>query len=831
MDQYRPLAFFGIKVHESHDSVREWVRWCKRQGFGGFNIIIATDCEGRANEQWLQMLMAAYEVALETAREEGLEVWIFDDWGYPSGTAGGLVCTEPSFRLKRMVVSYDCKMQPGDTIVIKVPEKCIAAGILSDQDTYKSLKLETGDMLEYTAGKAAERLVVVSWEYDNHAAKSSCKSYPGDPAMSCIDMLNPKATRRFLEVMHERYYHAFSRYFGTVIKGFFYDEPYVSYAFPWTESLPDEFYRRKGYDLIEMLPKLMVHEGKISTDPMKTYMDDYFDVWTDMVAKNFYGELSRWCRDHGVELSGHMDLDHRLNTLSTISGHFYRNMVCNDRPAIDVIWAQIEPGVFADFPRYAGSVRRLLGLKKATSETFAGMGQGLFADLMRYITDHQVMRGINDFHLMYSNNQPSPGYSESPQMPNHMLQEPFGKLIYERMAKASALASVGTPVLGTALYIPAYDLHRMQLSAGRVGVTNVEKLPWDIVNDIAARLNYMQHDFDYIWDEAIMGLKLVEGGFLTGSGYKIDTILLPPSCTLVDAVREKLIRFHQLGGRIISMLRVNWVLEEEAMVCSDLKDLTLYLKRHISISPQAGITVHIRQDGAKRIYMLLNEREERVEVEISMDDKGSLYEADLVDGSLHLLQEKEPFQFHTVFCERQMKVFIVDQAFSIDVGLDQTVRDESREVQIINWSIQLPDKRIQRLNGDALEDWGELGYPAYSGSMGYQGEFVWDYEEECAVLKAPGLRYHGIVKIDGEEVGKIIFSPYELKLSGLCRGKHKIELIVYNTTANEVCGTYEIQKERYSKRFAHIADHDRKRLRSGLIESPLIFPVISGKNT
>ncbi|UZQ84995.1 hypothetical protein ODU73_002086 [Thermoclostridium stercorarium] len=245
VDEYRPLAFFGIKAHEDHESIREWVKWCKRQGFRGFNIIIASDCTGRANERWINMVLDAYETAFRTAKEEGLEVWIFDDWGYPSGTAGGLVCTENGYRAKKLVISHNCILKKGEQIAITMPDNVVAAGILKN-NTFERIKIKPKERFEYTCDDELAHIVVVSWDYDEHASKSSCKSYPGDPAMSCIDLLNRDAAEKFVRVMHERYYQRFSAYFGNVIKGFFYDEPYLRFEFPYTQGLFEEFQRKKA---------------------------------------------------------------------------------------------------------------------------------------------------------------------------------------------------------------------------------------------------------------------------------------------------------------------------------------------------------------------------------------------------------------------------------------------------------------------------------------------------------------------------------------------------------------------------------------------------------
>lgn len=832
VDEYRPLAFFGIKAHEDHESIREWVKWCKRQGFRGFNIIIASDCTGRANERWINMVLDAYETAFRTAKEEGLEVWIFDDWGYPSGTAGGLVCTENGYRAKKLVISHNCILKKGEQIAITMPDNVVAAGILKN-NTFERIKIKPKERFEYTCDDELAHIVVVSWDYDEHASKSSCKSYPGDPAMSCIDLLNRDAAEKFVRVMHERYYQRFSAYFGNVIKGFFYDEPYLRFEFPYTQGLFEEFQRKKGYDLLEVLPYLLVNVKSSHPAVIDKYTDDFFDVYTDMAAENFYRVLSQWCKKHNVELTGHMDLDHHLNTLNTISGHFFKNMKHNDRPAVDVIWAQIEPGVFTDFPRYAGSVKRLLGRRRAVSETFAGMGQGLHGDLMRYITDHQVIRGIDDFHLMYSNNNPdSP--AESPQMPNHMLQEPFGKLIYDRIAVASAISAFGKFAGNTALYVPCYDLYRAQLGIGNLTANNAEKFIWEWVDEIARELTYMPCDFDYIWDEAILSLKITEGGFLTGSGYVINTVILPPNCTIKDEVAKKLKQFARSGGRIISVFRYNPLLERDSILCSEIDSLKALVSSSVTISPSSQISLCTRVGKGKTVYMLLNESTKDTDVEICIDNTGILYEANLKECSLKTVSTEGPFRFLSRFNGCELKVFVADKTGQAIKGLSAKAAErvchwipgqEVNGIEPFNWSIQLPDKNEISLDGKDFPDWASLGWPEYSGPMKYTSYFDYNSDKPNAVLCMPGLHYHAIVYVDGKEAGRTAYKPYELSLSGLEKGRHKLEIVVYNTGANEVVGTLEAEKRKYSKRFAHMAAYDRKRLKSGLLGPVKIYPV------
>ncbi|MFW6256657.1 MAG: glycosyl hydrolase [Bacillota bacterium] len=822
--EYRPLAFFGIDIEQDNENIKNWVRWCKSQGFRGFNIIVGSGCDGRANDQWINKLMEAYEVAFKEAKKNNLEAWIFDDWGYPSGTAGGLVCTEPSFRAKKLHLTYDVVLEPGSSIELEIPEKFLAAGIFPEVGEYEYLEIDQGpgEIFTYQVAEESpgvERLVFVTWAYDKQKVKSSCRSYPGDPAMSCIDMLNPRATEKFVEVIHERYYNRFSEYMDDLIQGFFYDEPYVAYPFPWTEKLPEKFSAEKNYELLQVLPRILVEAPFAHTGPVLKYAEDYFDVWTDMVQEGFYGILSEWCQEHNLELSGHMDLEHHLETLHTISGHFYKNMQCNDRPAIDVIWAQIAPDEFSDYPRYAGSLKRLLGKKRATSETFAGMGYGLSGDLMRFITDHQALRGIDDFHLMYSSNNPPEEETYSPQMPEHMLQEPFGKLIYERIAAGAAVSALGQPRIKTALLVPAGKLNQARLGLRNIHINNADRLPWKWVNEIAEFLTYYPCNFDYIWEEAILELESVAGGLQAESGYVLDTIIIPPESTLSDRTVEKLQEFQKTGGKVISVFKPFWPLVEKGVMCNQVKDLKQHIKPAVICSGD-GISVSERKVGKQSVYLLLNETGERKQVELDFCSRGTLYRLSLNDGSLEQLKEAESLEINTEFLAREMQVFLVveeqNQGGNVDYQKFLLQRGEVKAEITENWELEVPGPKIINLENNVFPDWQELGFPEYSGSMDYRVEFEWDQKTQEVLLQTPELYSHCIFYLDGQEVGRSAYQPHEIKVK-LTRGSHELKLRVYNTPANKKCGTLAAEKEKYKGRFAALAHYDRRRLQSGLL--------------
>jgi hypothetical protein len=837
---YRPLVAYAMNAPLERDALQQRVGWFHEIGYGGLMLVPWPGLpNGFMDDAWLESVGHV----MDRAAELGLEVWIWDEWTFPSGFGGGLVTEDPRFRARRLHISHDLILEPSEEISLTVPERVVSGGwapvnkyvYYAPAGAWQPLTLQPGSQLTHRAGAQRERLVIVSWEYLSFQEISVTGNDPEDPTVCTVDMLNPDATRRFTQVVHECYAEAVGEHMGRTLKGFFYDEPELPYVFPWTERLAEAFQQRKGYDLRERLPMMMTYLPVAYmgmggypgvADDVYALANDYLDVWTDLVADGFYGVLETWCHEHGVLSIGHQDLDHKMNTLATVSGHFFKNSARNDHPGVDIIWQHVEPGRWIDFTRYAGSAARVLGKERGMSETLAEMGRGMHADAQRYVMEQQIVRNVTQFFLMASAyDGEAPGYEEDPDLlPGNPLLDAFGKDLHERIGRVSALMNVGQTGCEVGLYLPMYDISQEQHRLSHPHARNNYPSPWETVAEIAEHLTYLPCEFDYLWDDALRQMEPGDGGLVAPGGHTYRVIAVPPRSTLRPDIVARLEAFVSAGGVLLMYEEPLPTVEAFAHLCVAPDDLDPYLPRPVRLSPAGGhISTARRLDQGRSVYLLLNEDVSPHAASVAFSGHGRLFEIDPNTGHLTLVGVGDNPVLSVEWDATALRIFVLDEGESLSatrIALAQT--GEPRELRA--WRVTLPDGTERALDG-SWPSWGDLGLPTYSGWMRYRASFVWDSSSTTASLNLGDVCYAAEVWLDGAQVATMPFRPYRAIIGGLTRADHTLEVRVLNTPANEVCGTRERDIELHGREPSHKVLPDRTKLRSGLFGPVRLIPM------
>ncbi|MDG0813804.1 hypothetical protein [Cohnella rhizosphaerae] len=283
--RYRPLLMIHDKLHTGV------IKKLSDLGYGG--MVTNVDYNGYLkNEEFWEILKQNVAYAIDKL---GLRVWIYDEKGYPSGTAGGLVLAgHPELEAQGLAVVVK-EAAAGKKVVIEHP---YGHGEVQNATAYR------GTASRFDASSAVDLRSAVDGQGNlNWQAPASGSwvvfyfvqkpFYEGTHAVNnwfeqrrYINLLEKDATEAFIDVTHKQYYERLGSYFGKGIEAFFTDEPALTGTYigtpprqpsvldapdpgvpllktlNWGNELAEEFRKRRGYELPPVLPYLVGGRGQ-----------------------------------------------------------------------------------------------------------------------------------------------------------------------------------------------------------------------------------------------------------------------------------------------------------------------------------------------------------------------------------------------------------------------------------------------------------------------------------------------------------------------------------------------------------------------------------------
>jgi hypothetical protein len=832
---YRPIIVWAMNDRLDQQELNRQLASFKTVGYGGIMVMPWGGLPySFMDDEWLDIVRHI----LEEAMSLGLDVWLWDDWLFGSGPAGGGLTRNPAYRAKTLKVLIDIIVEPGESLHVSIPPRAIAGSFISVNkfgnpvdNTFESIPVSPGQSVSLRA-MTRKRIIIVGWEYTSgmqHTTKSHAKFlnpdlnererdiYVSDDAnVWSVDMLNSQAIGDYLKLIHERYWEAMPEFFGKTLKGFFYDEPKSATRTPWTQTFAEEFRVRKGYDLLPYLPSMLVvylQDGgnftdKFRPEQIKQAEADYRDVWTSLMAETFYGTVQRWCRQHQVIATGHPIGDNSLDEVLSNGGCYFKNMAFSDMPGVDTVggFNNVTSEKFFDFPRLPGSQATVSGKPRAMSESFAVYGHGLHLDQMRFVCAHQIVRNVNTFFCKLTNyNRQKSFYFHPPELSDYNpLIKHFGPVFCEWIENVSGLMTTGEMIRPRiALYVGIWNYFR--------GDTDIAQR----TTQIAEWLTYHQIEFDYVWDQDILNMQGSGREIRNQSGQSYRYIVIPRQALAPSAIQDKFNRWE----------KDNLILNEREM---DLDDLTNICRKERQgllklLSSYVKISMRSRMlDEAMQCSLLLNESEtiQQLTLETAMD--ANVFEVNLNTWQVSLLTKSGPnLPFEVTLCPSESRLYLFDAAGRISAA-PMPNNSSTKEIPLQDWVVITPDQKTIALPS-LLPNWSELGYSGYTGFMRYRCRFYWDGPASQARLSLGELRYAATVLLDGFKVGNCVFSPFELTMDNLSPGEHVLEIDVLNTQANTVFGNPARLKSLHETRrldgtYAPLYEKfDIAKLRSGLL--------------
>jgi hypothetical protein len=523
------------------------------QKFGGMVTNVPFKDYLQSEPQWQQFVRVVHE-----AKKAGMALWLYDEHGYPSGTAGGLTLRDhPEWEARGLLIA-DRVIRRG-AAAIDVPPGQLkraaafpVAGGRIDLDRAVELSDRVRDgKLTWDAPEGEWHVMVFTEDrlYEGtHAAVSLAGKLP------YINLLQPEPTAKFLELTHDAYARHLGNDLGQWFIATFTDEPSLMSVFlrsqpyrvlPWSPNLAEQFQKRRGYAIEPLLPALV---GNAGSRGLRARYDFRLTVG-ELVAENFFGQIRDWCRQHHVPSGGHLLAEESLLAHAGFYGDFFRCARCLDAPSIDCL-TSIPHEVPWFIARLISSIGELEGRPDTMCETSDHSQQYRRPDdtrPVRVVTEDEIRGTCN--RLIVNGITTITSYYRFKSLTDNQLRR-----LNLWIGRASAMLYGGHQVTDVAVLYPIESLWP-KFVPSRHGASDVPPEGQQVASlysQASKELFTHGRDFTYI-DSRALAEAQADGGVLRLRDLRWRVVVLPAVDTLPAAAWENLAKFWRTGGVVVAI--------------------------------------------------------------------------------------------------------------------------------------------------------------------------------------------------------------------------------------------------------------------------------------
>lgn len=624
----------------------------KAHGMGGFFMHSRDGLETvYMGPHWMECISET----VQTAKEEGMGAWLYDEDRWPSGAAGGLVPARggDAYRAKMLTVEESCAWpeDPGD---ILVAFKAVVQG--DALVTMERLDLDMPpDLTSNETYLIFRREISGPSEWFNNDAYA--------------DNLNPDAVAAFLDITYEAYREKVGDEFGEAIPGIFTDEPNVfavevcsgRRALPWTDELLTYFQSRRGYDLLDVVPWLFYDgRGEYSPEAAKA-RHDYWHTISERFTEAYSQQLGEWCREHGLAFTGHYLCENELGRGILRGGAIMPHYRYQHVPGIDMLTEQNHEFLTI---KQCSSVANQLGRKRVLSETYGCSSWEFTFEGQKWVGDWQYALGVNlrCQHLALYTLRGCRKRDYPPSFNYNTTWWKYNDVVEDYFARVGYMLTQGDAVRDVLLLHPISTAWSM-LREGDESVREVDAYG-ERLNDFVRGLLATHYDFDF-GDEQIMAAEghVDEDTLAVGQATYRVVVVPPATDTMLESTLDLLKAFLQAGGHVVAFeplptmveaapserLANGWeALREKAgsglVVLSEVSELQhaleTVLPRRISLqnvhAQEAAPLLYMqRQFEGKFAYFVFNgDRHNGYDIEVSLQGAGRIEEWDPLTGEM-----------------------------------------------------------------------------------------------------------------------------------------------------------------------------------------------------
>jgi hypothetical protein len=549
--EYGILPFWFLNGELDPDEMRLQLREFRAKGMPG---VILHGRYGLETPYIGETYLDRIRLAVDEARELGLDTWVYDEMNWPSGTADGRVLRARPDLAQRYIecISLDVRgpwfayLTGADSRYLDFERSTpVAAFALSEAGELIDLtpNLSFRDVIPWEAPPGRWRMIYI--------VEKRADYY--------IDALDPEATREYLRIGYDPYAQVLDGRMATAMRGFYTDEPAMHYYLtggdnpivPWTKNMFRRFRERCGY---ELRPRLVDLFYDVSPESARIRFD-FYTALSDFYADAYYRQIHEWCRERGVLFTGHLLYEEWLRRMIRVEGNLFKHYRHMDIVGVDhlypIIGGRDRPDEHVAI-KVASSAAHQLGSERLLCESFGGIFMDATMQRMKWVADWEYVLGVNllnphGFHYTLE----GPRKRDWP--PSMFYQYPwwayYGRFS-EYISRLSYLLTGGRHVAKVAIVWPINAMFATYTPQEPTPANRRIEADFNALTDLLLRLHF---DFDYVDEDALADAD-ISGGAVHVGDEAYELLVVPPMthCRLSTVARlEELIAG---GGRALGMV-------------------------------------------------------------------------------------------------------------------------------------------------------------------------------------------------------------------------------------------------------------------------------------
>jgi hypothetical protein len=599
-------------------------------------------------------------------------------------------------------------------------------------------------------------------------------------------MMSKASVKVLIGAVYEPHYERYANDFGNAFAGFFSDEPEFGngelYAMhrklgfpqdlPWSLELEEAL----GIGFQEKVPLLWDYgEARDQANARIEYME----TATLLVKECFSMQIGQWCRQRGIGYIGHAIEDNNTHACTGSGlGHYFRSQAGQTMAGVDCIGTQVIPGGEdnpkkgalglprdGEFYHYALAKLAVSAASldegkagRSMCEIFGNYGWKCGVSEMKYLADHFLVRGVNNFvpHAFSLKSYPDND------CPPHFYAHGHNPLFRHIGALFAYMNRVCSLVSGLAISAPAAVLYHAQAEwAGEA-----------MLSQVPARRLYDAHiDFVFLSTDDLDKAKDYKALVVPRSRFLPKEVEKVPNAIYIDKLPEG---FEQgevvkLDGLVDHFLEKGW--------------------NPVNLNPHNNRIRCLRlfdpSNKAAFLCMLANEGSSLYEGRLKLPESGwHAYNA--WDNRLESVEEDEK-GVKVKLWPRKSLILVMGEPLG---PLHKPVEAAGERRGLSCWrrsicrSADYPNFRLAK--NISLPDCLEKEHPSFSGFVRYEASFVKPEGESSVVLEITQASEGVEVFLNGKSLGIQVVAPFLYDLSeGLVSGENAITVEVATTLERE----------------------------------------------